>query len=135
MTQRVQMKEVLPWLVLWACHACTRDFRSALAALVGPVQIFFSSLCIFSIPLSPSPSKRGRQLCWVSCPLVCVSGYEFGSYIIVPDLYCTRSVLHRENCTVRLVAMYVPSHILDMLTHPPSSFLQLMHTQSLILIN
>jgi hypothetical protein len=25
----------LPWLVRWACRARTRDFRSALAALVG----------------------------------------------------------------------------------------------------
>ncbi len=27
-----------------------------------------------SIPLSPSPSKPGRQPCWVGCLLVCVSG-------------------------------------------------------------
>ncbi len=31
------------WLVCWACRAGTRDFCSALAALVGPVKIFFSS--------------------------------------------------------------------------------------------
>ncbi len=37
-TQRVQMKGVLPWLVRWASRADTRDFCSALAALVGPVQ-------------------------------------------------------------------------------------------------
>jgi hypothetical protein len=40
-TQRVHMKEVLPWLVPWACCAGTRDFLSALAALAGPVQFFF----------------------------------------------------------------------------------------------
>ena len=28
-----------------------------------------------SITLSPSPSKLGRQPCWVSCLLVCVSGH------------------------------------------------------------
>ncbi len=34
----VQMKGVLPWFVRWACRAGTREFCSALAALVGPVQ-------------------------------------------------------------------------------------------------
>ncbi len=44
-TQRGQMKEVLPWLVRWACRAGTREFCSALAALVGPVQhIFFLTI-------------------------------------------------------------------------------------------
>jgi hypothetical protein len=38
---RAQMKGVLPWLVRWACHAGTRDFCSALTALVGPSKIFF----------------------------------------------------------------------------------------------
>jgi hypothetical protein len=33
---RVQMKGVIPMLVPWACSAGTRDFCSALAALVGP---------------------------------------------------------------------------------------------------
>jgi hypothetical protein len=32
--QRVQMKGVLPWLVRWACRAGTREFCSALPALV-----------------------------------------------------------------------------------------------------
>jgi hypothetical protein len=32
------MKEVLPWMVRWACRADKRDFCSALAALVSPVQ-------------------------------------------------------------------------------------------------
>ncbi len=36
-TQRGQMKGVLSWLVRWACHAGTRDFCSAFAALYGPV--------------------------------------------------------------------------------------------------
>ncbi len=35
------MKEVLPWLVRCALHAGTRDFCSALAALVGPEQYSF----------------------------------------------------------------------------------------------
>jgi hypothetical protein len=41
-TRRVQNKGVLPCLIRWACRASTRDFCSALAAIVGPVQnIFF----------------------------------------------------------------------------------------------
>ncbi len=49
---------------------------SALASLAGPVQDIFSSLYTISIPLSPSLSKLGRQPCWVSCLLVCVSGLD-----------------------------------------------------------
>jgi hypothetical protein len=41
--QRGQMKEILSGLVRWTCSARTRDFFSALAALVGQVQIFVSS--------------------------------------------------------------------------------------------
>ncbi len=48
-TRRVQMKGVLTWLVRWACRAGPRDFCSALAALVGPVQnIFFLTLHFFN---------------------------------------------------------------------------------------
>ncbi len=48
-TRRVQIKGVLPWLVPWACRASTRDFCSALAALVGPVQnIFFHTVHCFN---------------------------------------------------------------------------------------
>jgi hypothetical protein len=39
-TQRVQVDGVLPWLVHWACRAGTRDFCSALAALVSPYKIY-----------------------------------------------------------------------------------------------
>ncbi len=61
-----------PSFIHVACRACTRDFCSALAALVGPVQNIFSSPYTISMPLSPSPSKLGRQPCWVACLLVCV---------------------------------------------------------------
>jgi hypothetical protein len=45
-------------------------FCSALAALVGPVQnIFFLTVHYFNF-LSPSPSKLGRQSCWVACLFV-----------------------------------------------------------------
>ncbi len=42
-TQRVQIKGILPWLVRWACRACIRDVCSALAALVGQVQVAISA--------------------------------------------------------------------------------------------
>jgi hypothetical protein len=51
-----------------------KRFLSALAALVGPVKNFFSLPYTISIALSPSHSKLGRQLCWVACLLVGVSG-------------------------------------------------------------
>ncbi len=54
-----------------------KRFLFSLAAQVGPVQIFFSSPCTGSTLLSPSPSKLGRQPCWVACPLLCVSGPNF----------------------------------------------------------
>ncbi len=79
-TQRGQMKEVLSWLVRWACRAGmgSRYFCSALAALSAHYKIFLSSPDTISIPVSPSPSKLGRhrQPCWVACLLVCVSGKE-----------------------------------------------------------
>ncbi len=68
--ERVQMKGVLSWLVRWACHAGTRDFCLALAALVGPVHIFFlltATLFQFIYPRSP-PNWR------VACLSLCVSG-------------------------------------------------------------
>jgi hypothetical protein len=48
-TQRIQMKGVPPWLDRWACHTGTRDFCSAMAALVGPVKNnFFLTLHFFN---------------------------------------------------------------------------------------
>ncbi len=74
-TQRGLIIGVLSWLVRWACRAGTREFCSALAVLVGPVQniIFFTVHYSISIPFSPLPSKLGRQPCWVACLFVCVS--------------------------------------------------------------
>jgi hypothetical protein len=37
-THEVYVKRALPWLVCWAIHSGTRDFGSALDALVGLVQ-------------------------------------------------------------------------------------------------
>ncbi len=82
-TQRVEMKGVLPWLVRWACPAGTWDFCPALASLVGLVQTIFSSPYTISISWSLSPSKLGRQLCWVACLLVSVSGADRHKYFRV----------------------------------------------------
>jgi hypothetical protein len=71
--QRVQMKEVLLWLDRCVFREGTRDFCSALAALVSTEQNIFSSPNTISIHLSPAPSKLGRQSCWVACLFVCVS--------------------------------------------------------------
>jgi hypothetical protein len=70
-------KKIIPdpqhWLVPWSCRAGTRDFCPALAALVDPIWNIFSSPYTISIRLSPSPSKLGRQSCWVSCLIQYVS--------------------------------------------------------------
>jgi hypothetical protein len=61
-TQRVQIKEVQPWLVPWASTAGTKDFCPALDALVGPVQnIFFLTADTILIHLFPSPSTLGSS--------------------------------------------------------------------------
>jgi hypothetical protein len=58
-TQRVQMKGVLSWLVHWACRADTRDFCSALAALVSQVQNIFTAYTI-SILRFPIAQQAGQ---------------------------------------------------------------------------
>ncbi len=75
-TQSVQMKGVLSWLVRWAYRAGTRDFCSALAAVVGPVQnVFFLTVYYFNSFVFVA--QQAGQPCWVACLLVCVSGKEF----------------------------------------------------------
>ncbi len=61
-TWRVQMKGVLPWVVRWACSAGTRNFCSALPALVSPAQnIFFLTEHYFNsfVPIPPPKKKAG----------------------------------------------------------------------------
>jgi hypothetical protein len=61
-TQRVQMKGVLPWLVRLALHAGTRDFFSALAALVRTEQnIFFLTVNFFN-PFVPFDRQAGQAV-------------------------------------------------------------------------
>ncbi len=45
-----------------------------LAWLLNRSSTKYFFLAYLSIPLSPSPSKLGRQSCWVACLLLCVSG-------------------------------------------------------------
>jgi hypothetical protein len=62
-TQRVQMKGVLSWSVRWAWGAGTRDFCSALAALVGPVQNIISTpYTIYINSFVPIAQQAGQLL-------------------------------------------------------------------------
>jgi hypothetical protein len=58
----VHMKGVCPWLVRWAFRAGTRDFRPALAALVGPVQNIFSQYNCPHCPASWEGSRAGSPV-------------------------------------------------------------------------
>ncbi len=62
-TKRVQMKGALPWLVQWACHAGTRDFCPASAALLCPVRniIFFLALHYFN-SFGPIDQQSGQAV-------------------------------------------------------------------------
>jgi hypothetical protein len=57
-TQRVQMKGDLPW----ACRAGTRDFLPAFAALVGPVQTFFSFTIHYFNSFIPIAQQAGHAV-------------------------------------------------------------------------
>ena len=57
-TQRVQMEGVLPWVVLWALQAGTRDFYPAVPALVGPVRNIFSYIRILFQLICPHRPAR-----------------------------------------------------------------------------
>jgi hypothetical protein len=56
------MKEVLLWLDRCVFREGTRDFCSALAALVSIEQNIFSSPSNISIHLSPAPSNHGQAV-------------------------------------------------------------------------
>jgi hypothetical protein len=55
------MKGVLPWSVRWVLHVGTRDFCSALAALVGPVQNIFFAVHYFN-SLVPIAQHTGQAV-------------------------------------------------------------------------
>ncbi len=59
----VTLKEVLPWLVRWACRAGgTRNFCSALAALLGPVQKNFSLTLHYFHSFVPIAQQAGQAV-------------------------------------------------------------------------
>ncbi len=71
-------ERVLPWLVRWACRAGTRDFCSALAALVGPVQNFYFSSFV------PVAQQAGQEAVLGRLSLsMCLLGPD-------PDFLCLR---------------------------------------------
>jgi hypothetical protein len=74
-TQRVQMKEVLPWLVLWSRRAGTRDFYPALAAQVSQYKIFFPHRTLFKFmcphrPATLAGSRAGPPVSECVSPFV-----------------------------------------------------------------
>ncbi len=93
-------------LVRWACRAGIKKCCSALAALVGPVKNIFSSPYTVSIPLSPSPIKLGRQPCWVTGLLVCVSGCVDGLLLFFLYLHIILK-LSSEPCKKLLQLCYL----------------------------
>jgi hypothetical protein len=104
---------VLPWSVRWAHHASTRDFCTALTALVFPVQIFFFSQCTISVHFSPSSSNLGRQSCRVACHFICVSAllwrtvttHQFSTDVTFQKLQAVEKIT-TLNCT-----MYQNRHV------------------------
>jgi hypothetical protein len=69
------MRGVLPWLVRWACRAGTRDFCSALAALIGLVQhIFFLNVHFFNFFVPIAQQARQAAVLGRLSLIVCVSG-------------------------------------------------------------
>ncbi len=89
-----------------ACRAGTRDLSLALPALVGQLQNIFSSPCTISTYLSPSPSKLGRQPCWVACLLLCVSVLKQGSmrWKSIEKLRCR---VKNEREKMRMSSLYI----------------------------
>ncbi len=91
------MKEVLSWLVLWACRAGTRDFYPALAALVSPLQnVFFSSPYSISIYVSTSPSNLDSSRAGppvTECRSLSLTGEQMNSLSISSKIAYVANVL------------------------------------------
>ncbi len=73
-TQRVQMKGALPWSVIWARCAGTRDF-DILPWLLWSAQykICFLTAHFLNVCVPPSSINLGRPSCRAACLWMCVS--------------------------------------------------------------
>jgi hypothetical protein len=78
------MKGVLSWLVCWTFRAGTRDFCSALAALIGPVQnVFFLTVHYFNslVPIAQHDAQAavlGRLSLRIMCLWSQLQRFIFG---------------------------------------------------------
>ncbi len=71
-----------PFLVSWACRACTRDFCSAFAALASPLQINFSFTVHYFNSFVPTAQQAGQAAVLGRLSLiVCVSGHNHGNLV------------------------------------------------------
>jgi hypothetical protein len=80
-------------LVRWACRAGARYFCPAFAALVGPVQHFFSLTGYFYYFILHDylPNNLGRQSCCVANILLKVPKREIFDHSDFPDFYTIKS--------------------------------------------
>ncbi len=92
-------ERVVYWLVRWACHAGTRDFCHALAALVGPLQNIFFLTVDYLNSFVLIASMLCRQSCWVAFLSVRLSGFLLIMHTLLFSLglYCMSSVVKFYN--------------------------------------
>jgi hypothetical protein len=91
------MKGVLPWLVRGACCAGQKDFCSALAALVGPVQnIIFLAVHYFTsfVPIAQQARqavmpRRLSPICVLGDTLVLSRKQNTDKYVIRRASLCS----------------------------------------------
>ncbi len=91
-TWGVQMKWVLLWLALWACHTGTKSFLSCLGCSGQPCTKYFFLTYIISVYVSPSPSNLdcalGRQSCRATCLWMRVSTALLRFPLFFTGSYC-----------------------------------------------
>ncbi len=96
-------------LVPRAYHAGTRDFCSPWLLKSAQYKYFFPNRILVQFLLSPSPSKLGRQPCWVACPLVCVLPVpEFRS---LRDLSCSLLIRHTSSSSPSSILHRTPFYL------------------------
>ncbi len=60
-TLRIQMTEVLPWLVRWARHASTQDFYPALVSRVQNILFLTAHYFKSHVPIAQQPGQAVVQ--------------------------------------------------------------------------